>query len=373
MTSTINATTGGLQISNDDSAILALGTNGNPGITLDGSQVATLSKYLGFADGSFLASGNSLGLRNRIINGDCKINQRGYGSTAITSSAIYTGYDRYIYLDTTGSTTVSQSTISIGGLTYDCNTTNITTVPTFVSSSVIEGCSQLIEGYNCYDLLGWPVTVSFLFETNLAGTYSVALRDQNGKNSCVKSFTAIAGSQLVSITFPPLPTGLNVPLNVSYGLQLDIAAIGGSNFITPTEGAWVSGNFVYTSSSTNWSATLNNYIAATLIQVEKGPVATPFEFRPSAVEMMLCQRYYWAGDVYLQGYQIASSRIKGVVPNFGTMAGIPTGAVITASQSNSNSDPLFETSTTGSFLSVSAAATGSLYYNAQVSLDAELT
>jgi hypothetical protein len=42
-----------------------------------------------------------------------------------------------------------------------------------------------------------------------------------------------------------------------------------------------------------WGAT-NNYMNITGVQLEKGTIATPFELRPFAVELQLCQRYFYS-------------------------------------------------------------------------------
>ena len=41
----------------------------------------------------------------------------------------------------------------------------------------------------------------------------------------------------------------------------------------------------------NFLGTANNQFYLTGVQVEKGTIATPFEFRPYGVELQLCQRY----------------------------------------------------------------------------------
>jgi hypothetical protein len=46
------------------------------------------------------------------------------------------------------------------------------------------------------------------------------------------------------------------------------------------------------SGSTNWYTNAGNYIEFTGVQLEKGTVATPFEFRAFAQELALCQRYF---------------------------------------------------------------------------------
>jgi hypothetical protein len=53
----------------------------------------------------------------------------------------------------------------------------------------------------------------------------------------------------------------------------------------------------------NWWNNAGNYIEFTGIQLEKGTVATPFEFRNYAQELALCQRYY---------YQITAQGSSGV-------------------------------------------------------------
>jgi hypothetical protein len=47
---------------------------------------------------------------------------------------------------------------------------------------------------------------------------------------------------------------------------------------------------------TNWASTINNNLSITDVQVEEGPVATPFERRSYGQELALCQRYYEVGD-----------------------------------------------------------------------------
>jgi hypothetical protein len=56
---------------------------------------------------------------------------------------------------------------------------------------------------------------------------------------------------------------------------------------------WASGNFITALGSANILAQPGNYIEFTGVQLERGTVATPFEFRNYAQELALCQRYYW--------------------------------------------------------------------------------
>ncbi len=58
-----------------------------------------------------------------------------------------------------------------------------------------------------------------------------------------------------------------------------------------TANQWTTGYYNY-SGVTNWMSTVGNYTAFAGVQLEKGTVATPFEFRPFAMELQLCQRYF---------------------------------------------------------------------------------
>ena len=71
--------------------------------------------------------------------------------------------------------------------------------------------------------------------------------------------------------------------------------------------------------SGNW--TLPNIpIAATNVQCEEGPVATPFELRPIGMELSLCQRYYYrmvsddTASGIGTGYSNSTSTLIAVVP-----------------------------------------------------------
>jgi hypothetical protein len=76
--------------------------------------------------------------------------------------------------------------------------------------------------------------------------------------------------------------------------------------------------------ATNILATAGNYIEFTGVQLEKGTVATPFEVRPYATELQLCQRYYYivtsavnpGYTVLCQGSFIGSTTVAQCLMNF---------------------------------------------------------
>jgi len=62
---------------------------------------------------------------------------------------------------------------------------------------------------------------------------------------------------------------------------------------TSTVNAWNSGSYTYFPyGAYPWPTVTGTYINFTGVQLEKGTVATPWEFRNYAQELALCQRYY---------------------------------------------------------------------------------
>jgi hypothetical protein len=140
--------------------------------------------------------------------------------------------------------------------------------------------------------------------------------------------------QYVSITIPPPPSGAGSFSTAS--LSNKIAAI---KFMHTT-----STNVFQSVSNNTWSTTFNanNASAANLansswtryltgVQLEKGTIATPFEFRPFAVELQLCQRYFQSHIYYsilvvnnTNGYYISSNNLPVALRNFSTASLAPT-------------------------------------------------
>jgi hypothetical protein len=103
--------------------------------------------------------------------------------------------------------------------------------------------------------------------------------------------------QYVTYTVPPPPNIGAITTTNGGGIIVDIMSfyIG---YITSVPGTWETGAAMYNFGSTAavanpWWNNAGNYIEFTGVQLEKGTVATPFEFRPYATELQLCQRYCW--------------------------------------------------------------------------------
>jgi hypothetical protein len=93
------------------------------------------------------------------------------------------------------------------------------------------------------------------------------------------------------LTVPPPPNGS--PWNLGTNVHGIYLYIGGFSPViaTGTLNTWQIANYKSSVGTTNWLVNAGNYIEFTGVQLEKGTVATPFEFRNYAQELQLCQRY----------------------------------------------------------------------------------
>jgi hypothetical protein len=121
-----------------------------------------------------------------------------------------------------------------------------------------------------------------------------------GSTSTVSYYTsftvnAVNTWQYITITISPPPSSAGVFSMAS--LNNKIAAIKFMHTTSTNVNGTVTNNTWSTTQNANNSIALNlgssswtRYLTG--LQLEKGTIATPFEFRPYAIELQLCQRYY---------------------------------------------------------------------------------
>lgn len=260
------------------------------------------------------AARSALGVigRNRIINGSCIVAQRGSAAFG-TGVGGYGGPDRFRAINSgvSGQFTQSQGTIVDGNVTKPAIVQTVdTATSTFSGVNYWAGVLQVIEGFNCFDLVGSPVAISFVFKTNVTGTFSVAVRDSTSTVSYNTSFAAVANVPVkVAINLPSIPVGAVIPASNASGITVAVGAINTGTYQAVNANVWNTGNYMTVPSSANWGATIGNYIALTDLQFEAGTV-TPFERRSINHEMALCQRYFYRhsnGEPVTMGHYRAST------------------------------------------------------------------
>ena len=248
-------------------------------------------------------NGQLAGLRNRIINGNCQVAQR--PSVDVTGTdQYYGGPDRFYATknnDTAGSFTQSQEHLVSGGRIDTVRQTVVNAVTDLSGTKDWHGINQRIEGYNCYDLTFSPFSVSFIFKTNVSGTFSMCVRNGAHTQSYVSTFDAVAlipKRHTFSLPANPL---LAIPNDDSTGLEITVGFLNQGDYIADVPAAfglgrflntWEEGSYLTASTCTNWGVQAGNYIELTNLQVEKGTESTPFEEIPYSLSLANCQRYY---------------------------------------------------------------------------------
>lgn len=230
------------------------------------------------------------GFRNAIINGDFRINQRGLNSSGQVGGAgvAYGGYgfDRWQHFYSGGSNSYSAQTSGVGNPIVGIETTNYARLSVSGQSAVSDRASlwQQIESVKTF--AGQQVTISF-YAKAASGTPKVAVTTQQFFGSSGSPSSAVDtyfGQVTLSTSW------------ARYQVTATLPSLVGKTFGTAGNDSLYVG--FYISAGSNWNASTGSLGIQTAtvdfwgMQVEAGPVATPFEQRPYGVELALCQRYY---------------------------------------------------------------------------------
>ena len=238
---------------------------------------------------------SGLGHRNKIINGDMRINQRGSGTLTGSGSVQYP-VDRWAVYNGTGTVTFAQSTVAPAGFTNSLNAT-VTATGSYGTTGYTE-IRQSIEGFNCQDL-AWgtasakPIMVSFWVRSSVVGAYNVAIQNSGQSRTYVTSFSILVANtwEYKTIQIAGDTTGTWLVDN-GVGLHLWFQLGMGSNYDT-TGNTWVAGNLGSTSGAIDFAANSGATFYITGVQLEQNYQPTTFEQRPIGVELALCQRYFY--------------------------------------------------------------------------------
>jgi hypothetical protein len=305
----------------------------NTGDTDTGMYFPAANEVAVAAGGSVAAAFNTNGLffRNRIINGDMRIDQRNAGASITLSTTTQYPVDRFAsFKGTSGATVTAQqsSTAPTGFVNSIVYTVSTGSSP---AAGDINGFWQQIEGTNVSDL-AWgsasalPITVSFWVRASVTGTYSFSLNNSAVDRFYVATYTVNSANtweyKTIAIAGDTSGTWLRT---TGVGIQIVWDLGYGSNF-NGTAGSWGSSTIRRTSGSVQLVANTGATLYITGVQLETGSVATPFERRPFGTELMLCQRYYQTVRACAQDNGAAASTKAYTIPvNFNVaMRAAPT-------------------------------------------------
>jgi len=237
------------------------------------------------------------GLKNRIINGGMRIDQRNAGAAIASPSDNYTTDRFYSRQVGGGVASAQQSSTAPTGFTNSLLFT-VTTADTSIVTTDRYYVAQFIEGYNIADLAfgtasASSITLSFWVRSSLTGTFGGAIRNSPANRSYPFTYTINAANtfEQKTITIAGDTSGTWLTTN-GLGMQVVFSIGMGPDYLA-TAGAWAGGDYLSATGATNVIATNGATFYITGVQLEKGSTATSFDVRPYGTEFQLCQRYFW--------------------------------------------------------------------------------
>lgn len=236
--------------------------------------------------------------KNKIINGDFGIWQRGTSQSVTSNAPAYGSADRWAFsrngTEATGTNTISRETFTVGQTDVPNNPTYYCrwTTTTLGTSQTRIDVNQYVE--NVSSFAGQTVTLSFYVKSS--GTFAIStFLEQNFGSGGSTTVTTTAGTGNTSTSWQRFTTTVAIP-------SITGKTVGASNYL----------RILIRVSSPTAGATFDFANA----QLEYGSKATPFQTASGGspqAELAMCQRYYWratvdgAGDRFGYGSNISTT------------------------------------------------------------------
>jgi len=320
---------------------------------------------------ALIGSGQAQGDKNLIINGAATVNQRG-NQTASNGSAVYF-VDRWNMYHNSGAlaANLQQSTVVPSGQGFNNSIlVDCTTADSSVGAAEVALLRQIIEGQNLQRLAygtsgAKSLTISFWVRSTKTGIYVVDIYHAD----------ATARTQSHQYTINQADTWeyktLTFSGDTSIATDNDNAATFYVQWVLMSGTDHTSGSLATTWQNqtdanrfvgqVNFFDSTSNNFYLTGVQIEVGDVATPFEHRSHADELIRCQRYYQSVDHY---YSSGSSSVNAFyyTPLYFpiNMRGTPTMTASAWGSNTGNATSYHSSTLVNGWILVSAASTAAL-------------
>jgi hypothetical protein len=276
--------------------------NGTTGITSPGGDTSTSLTTSGLTIGTTpIGAGNATRFKNRIINGDMRIDQRNAGASVTESGAAgQFSLDRWqIFGDVASKFTAQQNAGSITPPAGFSNYLGITSLSAYsVPSAEGYTIQQRIEGFNFSDL-SWgtanakTVTLSFQVYSSLTGTFGGSFTNSAFNRSYPFSYSIPVANTWtsISVTIAGDTTGTWIGATNGIGVRVYFG-LGAGSTLSGTAGSWSANGYISATGATSVVGTSGATFYITGVQLEVGSSATGFEYVDYGTQLAMCQRYY---------------------------------------------------------------------------------
>jgi hypothetical protein len=271
--------------------------------------------------------GNYAAGKNKFINGNMAIAQRGAAAVTLAAGARFFSVDRTFGQLSGGVGIFSVEQVVDAPAAANAGQHSLKAVVTTADTSIAAGdhffLGQIIEGFNFASFQfgtasAQTVTISFWVKSSITGTFGVSIRNGSSARSNVSTYTILAANtwEKKTVTFVGDTSG-TWPQDNTSAARIEWTLSAGTDFQTATPNVWTASNDTTTASQTNWMATVSNTFQLTAIQIEAGSVATAFQTATGTIqgELAACQRYYQRWTASTTGYLV-----NGFGPAYSTTA-----------------------------------------------------
>jgi hypothetical protein len=238
--------------------------------------------------------------RNRIINGDMRIDQRNSGAavTVNTAGAFY-ATDRFRLSGKVADGVFTGQRVADAPTDFTNSLkVTVTTADASLGTSDSYYAVQFIEGNHVADFgfgasTAKTVTLSFWVKSSLTGTFGGALSNSAVTRSLAFSYSIPVANTWTKITMSLAGDTTGTWL-IDEGIGLRIYwGLGVGTSLSGTVGTWSASQLISATSAVSVIGTNAATWQITGVQIEAGSSATTFEIRPYALEETLCRRYYY--------------------------------------------------------------------------------
>jgi hypothetical protein len=325
--------------------------------------------------------GQVSGMRNRIINGSFRHDQRNAGaavSVAAGTTSVF-GSDRWY-----GSSAATGGVFSLQNLSttpppghINYSRVLVTTGKASLAAGDFHLFSQAVEGFHWQDMLyGTPSAVTavltFWVRASIAGTYSVALQNTGSAVSYVTTYSiALANTwEFKTIVVPGATIGTWGTFNsTAVCVRFDLGS--GTTFSGATINAWVASNKVAAAGSASPIGSTGNTWDIGGVQLEPGLTATSYEYRLFADTLAQVQRYYLRGQFNFAGSGTVGHTYQNHVTVSPALRSTPTIARTAETIANITT-PAVTPTPTGFLTTGTFTATAAYAWSATYAADAEI-